>query len=108
MNVGVVVAIVVVHGLQHRQRLLRGSGVVQIDQRLAVDFLEQDGKILTHFFHIKRAGSGGGLNGAFGWTRHFGSSGHPTSSQTLSTWACPSPENFAVSGKHTFSMISRR
>src|SRR5258707_6962193 len=107
MNVGVVVAIVVVHGLQHRQRLLRGSGVVQIAQRLAVDVLEQDWKILTHFSHIKRAGSGGGLNGAFGCTRHFGSGAHPTSSQALSTCAGPSPESFAVSGKHAVTRRSR-
>ncbi len=45
VNVGVFEAIGVVHGLDHRQRLLGGGAVVEIDQRLAVDLAEQDREI---------------------------------------------------------------
>ena len=41
VHIGVVTAIVLIHGLQYRQRLLGGGGIVQIDQRLVVDLLLQ-------------------------------------------------------------------
>ena len=45
MDVGVVAAVKLVHGLQHRERLLRGRGIVKINEREPVDLLAEDGKI---------------------------------------------------------------
>ena len=45
MHVGVPRGLVVFHRAQHRQRLLRGRGAVEIHQRLAVDLARQDRKL---------------------------------------------------------------
>ena len=47
MDVGVDVRVVALQRIDHRLRLLRGGGIVEIDQRLAVHRLAQDGKILA-------------------------------------------------------------
>ena len=46
MDVGVVVFVIMHQRVNHRARLLRRGGVVEINQRLAVDLLVEDGKIL--------------------------------------------------------------
>ena len=42
MDIGVVVLVVMDERVNHRARLLRRGGVVEINQRLAVDFLVED------------------------------------------------------------------
>ena len=45
MDIRVVVLVVMPQGLEHRARLLRGGGVVEVDQRLAMHLLIEDGKV---------------------------------------------------------------
>ena len=45
VDVGVVVLVVVVDGLDHRARALARSGAVQVHERLAVDLLIEDRKV---------------------------------------------------------------
>ena len=52
MDVGVFVLVGVDHPLDHRARLLRRSGVVEINERLAVGPLRQDGKVGSDRFHV--------------------------------------------------------
>jgi hypothetical protein len=47
MDVGVVVLVIMHQRVNHRARFLRRGGVVEINQRLAVDLLVEDGKILS-------------------------------------------------------------
>jgi hypothetical protein len=49
MDVGVVALVVIDQRLNHRARFLRRGGVVEIDQRLAVDFLVQDREVRAEF-----------------------------------------------------------
>ena len=55
MNIGVVRLVVPGDGIDHSTRLLRGRGIVQIDQRLAVHLLEQDRKIRPDLLRVVRA-----------------------------------------------------
>ena len=54
MDVGIFLAIGALHGVQHRLGLLRRGGVVQIDQRLAIDLARQDREILADFRDVER------------------------------------------------------
>ena len=45
MDIGAIQPISAIDGVQHALRLLRGGGVVQIDQRLAIDLLLQAGEL---------------------------------------------------------------
>ena len=45
MDIGVFVLIGMVHALDHRARLLRRGGIVEIDQRLAIGSFGQDREI---------------------------------------------------------------
>ena len=47
MDIGVVVFVVMHQRVNHRARFLRRGGVVEINQRLAVDLLVEDRKILS-------------------------------------------------------------
>ena len=49
MDVGVVVLVIMHQRVNHRAGLLRRGGVVEINQRLAVDLLVQDRKIRAQF-----------------------------------------------------------
>src|SRR5207244_11494971 len=40
--------------VDYRLRLLGGGGVVEVDQRLAVDLLPQDGEVLADAPHLQR------------------------------------------------------
>src|SRR5207245_2186390 len=53
VNVGVDLRVVAGEGLDHRLRLLRGRGVVEIDERLAVHLLAEDGKIAPHLLDVE-------------------------------------------------------
>src|SRR2546427_6173447 len=55
MNIGVVRLVVPGDGIDHSTRLLRGRGIVQIDQRLAVHLLVQDRKIRPDLLRVVRA-----------------------------------------------------
>src|SRR4029079_7294640 len=48
MHVGVFALVGFRHAVEHGGRLLRGSGVVEIDQRFALDLHRQRRKILPH------------------------------------------------------------
>ena len=52
MDVGVVVLVVMNERVDHRSWFLRGRRVVEIDQRLAMDLLVEDGKILAQLLPI--------------------------------------------------------
>ena len=52
MHVGVFAGIGLHHAVEHRLRLLRGGGVVEIDQRLAIDLQRQRREILPHLRHV--------------------------------------------------------
>ena len=56
VNVGAVMAFEALHGFLHRQRHLRGGGVVQIGQRLAVDALRQHRKLRAQCLHRQATG----------------------------------------------------
>ena len=53
VDVGAVHLVEAADGVDHRERLLRGSGAIQIDQRLAVDVLLEDREILPDPFHVE-------------------------------------------------------
>ena len=53
MDVRIVVLVKVRNRVDHALRLLRGGGVVEPGQRLAVDLLPQDGKVLADRRHIE-------------------------------------------------------
>src|SRR6185436_2273747 len=65
VDVRVVVTIIGLEGIEDLTRLLRRIGVVEIDERLAVNQLAEDREILADFLYIER----GGLLGEF---RHGG------------------------------------
>src|SRR5579884_1468627 len=103
MDIRVIMAIILLNGFHDRQWLLRGGGIVEINQRMPMYLLVQNGKVLPDSMHIKRAGSMD--------MRSFGDGTHPTSSRFLSA-PCRerSPMNFAAPGKEfttSFSMWSR-
>ena len=49
MDVGIVVFVIMHQRVNHRARFLRRGGVVEINQRLAVDLLVEDREILAQF-----------------------------------------------------------
>jgi hypothetical protein len=53
MHVGVVALVVARDGVDHTARLLRRGRVVQVDDRLAVNFLIQDGEVGAYAFDIE-------------------------------------------------------
>ena len=66
VDVGVVALVDRGLGLDHRARLLRRGGVVEVDERLAVDGLAQDREIPAHPLHVqgaRRRGRGGVVGG---------------------------------------------
>ena len=54
MHVGVVGGVVVDEGVYHALGLLRSCAVVQVDQRLPVHQLVEDGEVLTHLRRVQR------------------------------------------------------
>src|SRR6266704_1489640 len=99
MDVGIIVTVIMFNGFNHRQRLLRRGGVVKIDQRLTVDLLVQNGKVLAHLLHVKCFYGMDPL-------RRLGDRAHPCSFQARSTSAGRSPANCAASGKNPTTRCS--
>src|SRR5690606_4693728 len=60
VHIGVVAAVVVADGVDHRQRLLGGGGVVQVHQGVAVDLPLENGKVAAHRVDIEGLGRGCG------------------------------------------------
>ncbi len=54
MDVGIDIEVLVAHGIEHTQRLLRSGRIVEINQRLAVDRAGQDGEVSPDQFYIHR------------------------------------------------------
>src|ERR1700760_2293627 len=104
VNIGIVVAIITFQRFHYRQRLLRGGGVVKINQRLAVYLLVQNRKVFADLVHVKRVRR-------VDFMRRFDRGTHLTSSQFLAApSAVRSPINCAASGNAattSFSMWSR-
>ena len=57
MDIGIVVFVVMAERVNHRARFLRCGGVVEIDQRLAVDFLIEDREVLPQCSPISHLAS---------------------------------------------------
>jgi len=53
MHVRVVIGVMAADGIDHRGRLLRRGGVVEIDQRTPVHALPQRGKVAADPFHVE-------------------------------------------------------
>ena len=53
MDVGIIAAVKLRRRVNHRLRLVRGGGVVEPDERLAVDELVQRGKIAAHALDVE-------------------------------------------------------
>ena len=93
MDVGVHVLVVARDGVDDDLRLLRSGGVVQIDQRLAVDPLGEDGKIGADPGEIEAGlrALGTARRASGSRTTVWASSGHPTSSQFRGSLPRPRP-----------------
>ena len=52
MNIGVIFLVVATESIKNDSRFLGRGGVIKIDQRLAVDFLIEDGKVAPNFIEI--------------------------------------------------------
>ena len=48
VDIGIDVEILLAHGIQHAEGLLRGGGVVEVNQRFPIYGAREDGKIGTH------------------------------------------------------------
>ena len=53
VDVGAIHLVELADGVDHRERLLRGGGAIQIHQRLAVDRLLEDRKVLADPLHVE-------------------------------------------------------
>ena len=76
VHVGVVVEVVAGDRVDHGARLLRRRGVVEIHERLAVDFLVEDGKVLPHPLDVH--GALRHLADSAQWTDAHATSFHPS------------------------------
>src|SRR5690348_11913733 len=56
MNVGTVMAVEALFGFNHRQWFLAGGGIVEIDERLAMDRLVKNREILPHPLDVNGSG----------------------------------------------------
>src|SRR6266481_8168413 len=101
MNIGIIVPVVALNRFHHGQRLLRGRGIVQVYQGLAMHALVQNGKITANFLHIIRRRS-------VDFAGRFGKCAHPASPQ-LRAPASPAgaPEGMAESGSASTTSRSR-
>src|SRR5688572_18657798 len=53
MDIGMILSIIGVHGLDDRQRFLRTGGAIEINKRLTVDLLVQNREILANRFYVE-------------------------------------------------------
>ena len=56
VNVGMMVEVIIAHRLDHLAGLLRRSGVVEVDERLAVHFATEDGEVLAQGIGVEAHG----------------------------------------------------
>src|SRR5690606_22832594 len=56
-DVGVVLAVVAIQRLDHRARLLRGGGVVEVGERLPVHDAGEHGEVGADAIHVERRGA---------------------------------------------------
>ncbi len=63
MHVGVFRGVGLLDAVEHRPRLLRRGGVVEIDERLAVDRHGEDREVLAHFRDVEAAVDHRGVHG---------------------------------------------
>src|SRR5579872_364725 len=91
MDIGVFAGREVAHRVQNLARLLRRSGVVEIDQRLAVDFLGQYLEILARCAGIEgRLDAGQGRHNAFTIARGKASSTDCQKVSRIASFSMPS------------------
>src|SRR5262249_49697345 len=96
MDIRVVATIIILDRIDHRQRLLRGGCVVQIDERFGMDFLIEHREIAPHSFNVETRALCDYIR-----ARRLEYRAHPTSSQVLSPGAGRSRLlKLAVSGSH--------
>ena len=53
MHIGIHIEVLIPHGVEHHERLLRGGRIVEIDQRFLIHLTRQNGEILAHLFYIE-------------------------------------------------------
>ena len=92
VNVGVVALVVIAEGVEDGLRLVRGGGVVEVDQRVPVDLLVQRREVGPHARHVEGRRWPVSDRGA-GWSSHrFHASSlnsSPCGSQaTTASWSC--------------------
>src|SRR5262249_17255578 len=54
MDVGVLLPVIAIEGVDHRQRLLGGGAVVEVGERLPVDLAGEDGELRTDLLDAAR------------------------------------------------------
>ena len=52
MHIRIHVEILIPHGIEHTQRLLRRGRIIKINQRLSVHLAPQDGEVLTYLIDV--------------------------------------------------------
>ena len=57
VDIGVVILVKPAQGVDDGSGLLRSGGIVQIDERMSMNLLVKDGKILAQAFHVKNSGA---------------------------------------------------
>src|ERR1051326_4211313 len=100
VDVGIVVTIVIFNRIDHRQRLLRGSGVIQVNQRFAVHFLVQYRKLPAYLLNVKPTRR-------LDLARRLDYGTHPTSSKFRSVTSTRAPVYRARSGRPSTTRRSR-
>ena len=53
MHIGIGVEIFLAHGVEHTQGFLRGGGIIEVNQRLAVHLAGEYGEIGSYLINIK-------------------------------------------------------
>ena len=53
MHIGIHIEVLIPHGVEHHERLLRGGRIVEIDQRFAIDLARQNREIGPYLFYIE-------------------------------------------------------
>ena len=52
MYVGIHIQVLIPHGIEHHERLLRGSRIIKIDQRLLINLATQNREIFAYLIYI--------------------------------------------------------
>ena len=103
MNVGVERRVIAALAVDDSLRLLAGGGVVEVDERLAVNGLLQDRKILAQAGHVEAAGSGLQSNEFIDGRLHDHAPGSWASGNRLISSASSRARSGAISARRTIS-----